>query len=1254
MFKLDLFRPTGKRRAQTLVEFALTAMVFVLLLVMIIEVARLLAAYVILQHAARTGARYAITGDWDTNYSSNPSGHFNISSTDPYAHIAPCWPLFDDDPLSPTVPGYTFYQPWRNARTCSVEAATLRAMTGLPLDPRVSTVASPQWDVDAPGYYEIVVMGVADDASPNTGTFVRNGTTVNYSDYYPSSFAGNQTGFSRGFAGAPEEKVVVQIQYRLPIVAPILNAIAPSVRLTATAIMTNEAFGSTSLQRQAAVAPSLPPVPVLEPPTPADLTVKELVLKTPPALSGQYIVGQDVEFDVTVENIGVQHTPTSSTFYIRVYASPTQLSPETTPLAGVTEIAASAEITERVLSGSTLGPISVTGQLNIPIGTWYLYAWVDAPSSLPGTATNAIDEVGTGSMADPAREENNAKGLPTSIEIVQAADLAVSKEIIGNPDPMTNENVVYRVTVTNMGPNDAMGVQLSDVLPSAQLTYQSHTADRGTYTPGSGQWDIGDLPRLQTATLEITALVTAAMGQTVINEAKDLVVGSGMTEIQPLNNQDSVAFTVGAVDLAVTKVLDNPTPTIGSVITYTVTITNTNPTNGASGIVVQDLLPPATWLTYLSFTPSVGTFDSGTGNWAVGNLAGGASATLTIQARVLAAAVAKTVTNTATITARTEPDPNPANDTASVTFTIEGADLSVVKTVPDVADQTPIPGQTITYNIRVSNLGPDPATGVSITDVLPATLTYVTSRADRGVYNSATGVWTIGPVNKFESVDLEIDAIVNTTTAVGTVITNTTSNLVATQADPDPANNVGTVNVTVRQPTADLQVTKTVDRDHPASGQQVVYTLTVRNLGPDQATGVALTDLLPAGADYVSHTASTGTTYDNVTGLWTIGTLNLNATVTLTITALVNAPNNTTVTNITSNLVLDQADNNSANNVGSASFIASNIADVSVTKTVSPSTIPFVGSWLTYTVTVTNAGPSPATGVFITDVVPAGLTLQSATASQGTYNSGTGVWNVGTVPAGSSRTLTLRVTVNNGTEGTTITNTAELTAMIDPDPDSTPGNNIPSEDDQASVSIVPRPRYMFINLGTGTPNCPTLTWGVANEPGLPYLLGSSNMIWLANLAYQSSLGWGWESSSPDWRSDTQTVRDPAGNPVDATTTTLFSCRGVNEFSMRFDNLSEGNYRIYLAFSDPNNQPRRFDVYYKIGTSVQQFITFDSGRSSNEYEPRTAFGRYRLGIETFTVTLASANNLYIIFENGDSVTGSRQRPWVQGIGIELLP
>lgn len=142
-------------------------------------------------------------------------------------------------------------------------------------------------------------------------------------------------------------------------------------------------------------------------------------------------------------------------------------------------------------------------------------------------------------------------------------------------------------------------------------------------------------------------------------------------------------------------------------------------------------------------------------------------------------------------------------------------------------------------------------------------------------------------------------------------------------------------------------------------------------------------------------------------------------------------------------------------------------ADLSMTKTVSNAT-PANGASISYTLAVTNSAASgaTATGITVSDPMPAGFAFVSATGT-GSYNAGTGIWTVGSLAPGASATITITGTVT-ATAGATVTNIAEVASSSVSDPDSTPGNGVVGEDDRATVS--------FTVSGTriaGTP--PTLT-----------------------------------------------------------------------------------------------------------------------------------------------------------------------------------
>lgn len=120
-----------------------------------------------------------------------------------------------------------------------------------------------------------------------------------------------------------------------------------------------------------------------------------------------------------------------------------------------------------------------------------------------------------------------------------------------------------------------------------------------------------------------------------------------------------------AEDLGVTKTVDNLAPSVGNLITYTVTLTNRGP--GTVSARVTDVLPAA--VTFSNATASAGTYNSGTGVWTLSAVKKNVLYTLTIQAVVNTNAVGTSVTNTAAITYSSKADANSANNSASAVFT---------------------------------------------------------------------------------------------------------------------------------------------------------------------------------------------------------------------------------------------------------------------------------------------------------------------------------------------------------------------------------------------------------------------------------------------------------------------------------------------------------------------------------------------------------------------------------------------------------
>ena len=672
-----------------------------------------------------------------------------------------------------------------------------------------------------------------------------------------------------------------------------------------------------------------------------------------------------------------------------------------------------------------VGTVPLTATVANPL-TLTIQALVNA--SAPGTTLFNTVTITSNDVWDPNNRNNSAK-TPTT---AQEADLVVSKTV-DDSTPNVGDNVTFTVTLNNLGPSQAANVVVNDLLP-AGLQYVSHVASTGTYVPGTGVWTVGAVPAGTTNTLTVVATVVTPASGPALPLTNTATATSTTPDPNPDNNTDDKTVTPLQADLAVIKVVDDPTPNVGDTITFTVEVDNFGP-DAATQVVVNDILPAG--LTFVSASPSTGTYAAGV--WTVGTVAAGSSATLTVTATVDAPAspgIPQPVTNTASVSGR-EYDPDPSNNTDSATETPQYADLDITKVISDARLNV---GEEVTFTIYLSNLGRDTATNVTVLDLLPSGLQFVSATASEGVYDDATGVWTVGTVDTLFARTLQIDAIVLApVSGVPQPITNTASVRTSDQYDPDPSNNTDSVTETPQY--ADLAVEKIVSNPRPNVGGQVTFSVTLRNLGVDTATGVTISDPLPAGLTFVSASPAAGTSYSPATGIWQVGTIAAGAERTLEIVAAVAGPGS--FTNVAAVFTTDQFDPDHTNDRGE-STISTREADLAVAKTVSNPT-PNVGDTITFTVTVSNLGPDSANNVQITDYFPvAGLQLLSAVPSQGTFNTGTGVWTVGTVDVGVAAAKSLLITARVlapavNTVPPARTNVATVTRADEYDPN--PGNN---------------------------------------------------------------------------------------------------------------------------------------------------------------------------------------------------------------------
>jgi len=476
-----------------------------------------------------------------------------------------------------------------------------------------------------------------------------------------------------------------------------------------------------------------------------------------------------------------------------------------------------------------------------------------------------IANTATVSVAHPPDPDDTNDTAEATIR-GHSADLSLRKT--ADPySPGLGDTVTFSLTIENNGPSTAYNVVVVDEEPEG-LTDVSYIWSAADSDFEDGTWTIAELGVGQELVLQIGA--DMATEDPVTNCA--FIASSDQADPNP--NNDMICATVSSdpVDVSVTKSVDETYPALGDTVTFEVIVENhTDSEYDATGLCILDRSAPG--LTFVSATPSAGSYDMGTGIWSLDTLAYGEQDTLTIEAEVDLAAE---IVNTATIVGADQADPIQVNNSAEVAIVGRAADLAVTKTLDN---SYPGQGDPIIFVVTVKNNGPSTATDVHVQDLLPANVLTLTGYDQTGVtYDEIGGDWLVGDLlpGAANSKSLTIYADV----LLAEPFTNTAEISGSSLPDPRVDNNLAWAGGHLTF--ADLALSKDVSDDAPPVNTNVTYTLTVVNNGPDDTSDIVIRDVLPSGVTWVSDTSSAGD-YDDATSLWTIDSLLDGASATLNI-----------------------------------------------------------------------------------------------------------------------------------------------------------------------------------------------------------------------------------------------------------------------------------------------------------------------------------------------------------------------------------
>lgn len=746
-----------------------------------------------------------------------------------------------------------------------------------------------------------------------------------------------------------------------------------------------------------------------------DVSIVKSVLSTSP------VAGQDSTYRLTVANSATSQTATNVVV--------TDTLPAGVTLASVTVNGVDATATTTVTGDVGTGLILTLPASTLTAGQTQV---IDVTVSVPANGSGAFNNVATvtsdGVDTDPTNNDSNVDLNPARI-----ANLLLEKTA-SETSVVVGESYTYTLTVTNNGPSTATGVSVVDTLPTG-ISFNTGTINRGGVTTATGITNIGgtvtaavgDLAVGESVIVTLSVTAGAAAAGASVNTA---TASANEPEPNPDPDPNTATFTVD-VNAIIDLVLDKQSPATaiaGSQLTYTIVVDNNGPA-AATGVSIVDTLPVG--VTFDSGTG--GTFDSsvaGQVTIAVPDIPAAGTTTITLVVNVPAGVAGTTLTNAAVVTANEVELPGTqGNENDSVqTPVVASIDLEVTK-----AGQTAsvVPGNEFVYTITVDNLGVSNATGVILTDTLPAGVSLlsifengnnITNSANTNGQQVSLALGTFTPTDAVRTFTYTVDVA----SSVATDLNNTVVVTSNENANETNSINNSAVVVTTVTPNATLVITKSDNVDPATPGGTLTYTITVRNDGPSDARNVVVADTLPAGVTVQTSSAPGGAGTVNGNSLTLqFGTVAAGETQTATITVEIPGTSRGTLTNtatvsgtgVTGGTLTDDE-----------TTALSPLYDVTISQTVSPATAA-IGEQVQFQIIVSNAATSisTATGVVVTNTLPAGLTFNSATLNGANLGSLAGIAIPDLTPGGTA-TILVNATINaTATNGQQLNNTANIT-----------------------------------------------------------------------------------------------------------------------------------------------------------------------------------------------------------------------------------
>ncbi|SCC12579.1 DUF7507 domain-containing protein [Bacillus mycoides] len=651
--------------------------------------------------------------------------------------------------------------------------------------------------------------------------------------------------------------------------------------------------------------------------------------------------------------------------------------------------------------------------------------------------------VGNSLQAQPGNVETNV--FVTSINSAILSAVKTATTAFAN----IGDTITYTVLIQNSGNTNATNLNFSDIIPAGTTFVENSFSVNGSTIPGANPnngVNIGTVNADSSLTVTFQVIVTSTPPSNPITNVASIqyafIVDPTAPPVTGTISSNSASTQINNATVTTVLEANRTIVSIGDVITYTATLTNTGNFPANSVLLINGVPVGAV------FVPNSVTLNgiplpdaSPTLGIPVGIIAPGDSATITFQFLASSippqgAIINQAITSYTYIVDPSQPPVTATSSSNTVNTAVVDASLSATKNTDSLVQST---NGTITYTVVVRNNGNTTTNTVILTDLVPEGTALIP--------NSVT-INTVSVPGADPNVGIPLNAI-----APSEIVTVTFQVIVQFIPSVNPISNTARIDYTfIADPTtpiisrtimsnpaftqisdATILSLKAVNVQQATMGDILTYTITLENNGNISATNLSFLDSTPDGTTFVENSFTlNGTAIPGANpnvGV-TLPNLAANATHLISFQILINDPfSQESITNQSNTTYTIQPDpgqppitETSTSNIVITNFVQ---AQLTITKTSNPITVD-IGGTILYISEVKNIGNVDAINIIFTDSIPAGTTfVPDSVTINGVLQPGVNPENgipIETIPSNSSKTILFQVHTNNPPTETEIVN----------------------------------------------------------------------------------------------------------------------------------------------------------------------------------------------------------------------------------------